>query len=382
VTPAPSSAYVHVPFCRKRCAYCDFTTYAGLLHLVGPYFDAVRTEISAERVRAGNRGFVPPLATVYFGGGTPSLVPEAELAGTMRALEDAFGVTPDMEATLEVNPGTLRPGAPEAWRRCGFNRASVGVQALRDPLLSALGRIHTALEAEEAFAALRRAGFENLSADLMLGLPGQTERDVVEAVDRVVSYGARHVSFYSLTVESGTPFALRYPEGRGLPGDEEERRLYDAALAALSRNGLEQYEISSTARPGWQCRHTLVYWEARPYYGFGAGAHAYTDGIRRGNLRGVAQYVASIARTGSAEESRETVDRQGEMAEVMFLGLRMNEGISREAFSKRFGCWPEDVFGEAVASLVRDGLLACRDGWIRPTRKGIDFSNVVSRAFL
>ncbi len=379
---APTSAYVHVPFCQQRCAYCDFNTYAGLLHLAGPYFDAVRAEIAAERARAGQAGDMPALETVYFGGGTPSLVPEAQLASTMRALSDAFGFAPGLEATLEVNPGTLRPGAAESWRACGFNRASVGVQALRDPLLAALDRIHTAAEAEEAFATLRSAGFENLSADLMLGLPGQTEADVVDAVDRVVSCGAGHVSFYSLTVEPGTPFALRYPDGRGLPGDDEERRLYDAALGELARNGLSQYEISSAARPGLRCRHNVVYWEARPYYGFGAGAFAYAAGVRRGNVVGVPAYIEAIGAEGAAEDSRETVDRAGEMAEVMILGLRMNDGVSRAEFQRRFGGTLDAAFGAAVRPLVAQGLLEDEDDRIRPTRKGIDFSNVVSRAFL
>jgi len=382
MTHAPTSAYVHVPFCMQRCAYCDFNTYAGQLHLVGLYFDAVRAEIYAERGRAAASGDSPRLRTVYFGGGTPSLAPEELLAAAMRDLSDVFGFAPDLEATLEVNPGTIRPGAPEVWRACGFNRASVGVQALRDPLLAALDRIHTATEAEDAFATLRRAGFSNLSADLMLALPGQTEIDVVDAVDRVVAFGAGHVSFYSLTVEPGTPFAARYPDGRGLPGDDEERRLYDAALGALARNGLAQYEISSAARPGLRCRHNVIYWEGRPYYGFGAGAFAYVDGVRRGNLPGIREYISAIERDGDAEDSRESVDRNGEMSEVMLLGLRMNDGVSRAEFLERFGEPLDGVFGAAVRRLVAEGLLEDRMGRILPTRKGIDFSNIVSRAFL
>lgn len=379
MTGAPSSAYVHVPFCQRRCAYCDFTTYAGILPLAGSYFDAVRREIALEREGVP---LPPALSTVYFGGGTPSLVPEREIAATMQSLSDAFGFSLDLEASIEVNPGTLRPGAAEVWRDSGINRVSVGVQALDDGLLASLDRIHTAEEAEAAFAELRRSGFVNLSADLMLGLAGQSVADVVDAVDRVVSFGAVHVSFYSLTVEPGTPFALRYPDGKGLPEDDEERALYEAALGALSRNGLAQYEISSAARPGCRCRHNQVYWEAKPYYGFGAGAHAYVGGIRRGNLAGVEAYIRAVLDDGSAEESRETIDRQEEMAEVMLLGLRMNDGVSRGEFASRFGVSVDAVFGERIQPLVREGLLDDSDGRIRPTRKGIDFSNAISRAFL
>ncbi len=377
----PSAAYVHVPFCAHRCGYCDFTTYAGLLPLVPAYFDAVRREIA--RAAPGLDAVrTAPLATVYFGGGTPSLVDEAELAATMRALDRAFGFATDLEATLEVNPGTLRRGAPEAWRAAGFNRASVGVQSFSDPLLRALDRIHTADEAEAALRVLARAGFRNLSVDLMLGLPGQAESDVVEAVDRAAALGAVHVSFYSLTVEEGTPFAARYPDGRGLPDDDEERRLYDAALSALARHGFAQYEISSAARPGFRCRHNLVYWSAEGYLGFGAGAHAYVDGVRRGNLPGIEAYIRALSADGSAVASRETVDADGAAAETMLLGLRMNDGVSRTAYAARFGESPEARFGHALAALVRDGLVSDDGDRIRPTRKGIDFSNVVSRAFL
>jgi oxygen-independent coproporphyrinogen-3 oxidase len=300
----------------------------------------------------------------------------------MNALSVAFGFADDLEASLEVNPGTLRPGAAETWLECGINRVSVGVQALDDRLLAALDRIHTASEAEDAFRTLRSAGFTNLSADLMLGLAGQTVADIVDAVDRVVSFGAVHVSFYSLSVEPGTPFDLRYPGGRGLPGDDEERAIYYAAIDALERNGLAQYEISSAAREGFMCRHNRVYWAAKPYYGFGAGAHSYVGGIRRGNLTGVEEYVQAVQARGEAEESRESIDRKEEMAEVMLLGLRMNEGVSRMEFFGRFGETLDEVFGERIHPLVEDGLLESGFDWVRPTRKGIDFSNVISRAFL
>ncbi|MCH4071546.1 radical SAM family heme chaperone HemW [Pseudoramibacter sp.] len=380
--------YVHIPFCQSKCRYCDFLSWPERNQAsVKNYFDALGREIAAYK-KPKDR----PVGTVYFGGGTPSAVDPRLIAQTAMALEEKFGFDfkdEKLEKTIEVNPKTVDEAQLKGYRELGFNRLSVGIQSLSAGLLKTLGRLHTAEEALAVLDMAEAAGFDNISADLMSGLPGQTLEDIDKAVARIAAYpSVRHISCYSLIIEPGTVFEKWQREGRlGLPSEKEERRMYHHLCRSLEARGFHQYEISNFARPGCASRHNSGYWDLTPYAGFGLGAASLSeqgptdqDGafFRRENTRDFETYLKNPSRSfeGHALPKREAE------GDFMFLGLRTAAGVRDEDFIKIFGESFKSIYKKEISTLIKENLIKADGSRIFLTRKGLDLANQVFMAFV
>ena len=388
--PRSLSLYVHVPFCETKCPYCDFNTYAGIEQMMPGYVDALAAEIE----RWGDTLARPAVTTIFLGGGTPSYLPANGLAAVLESVRRAFNVEPGAEATMEANPGDLRGDAPASLARLGLNRLSVGVQSLDDGLLSLLGRRHTAQDVQDAFRAVRRAGFDNVNLDLMYGLPHQSMAQWRATLDGVLALSPEHLSLYCLTLEDGTPMKQQVEAG-ALPEPDADLAadMYLLAEDALEREGYRHYEISNWARPGLESRHNLTYWRNGAYLGVGPGAHSYLGQWRFHNVASPREYVRRMASAPpegapswlSAEAiggfpvvgGVERVDDAAEMAETMMMGLRLDDGVSEAAFEGRFDWRLDAAFGETLAELTALGLLDRRDGVVRLTARGRLLGNEV-----
>lgn len=373
-----ASIYVHIPFCVRKCLYCDFASYEGKRPLFEPYVQALlcETRLAAER-HLGMR-----IPTIYFGGGTPNVCSPNLLASMLDEIRLGFMVDADAEISFEANPGVTphpRPlsakgrGEFPRLREAGFNRVSIGVQSLHDNELQRMGRVHTAEQAAEAFHEVRAAGFENVSVDLMYGIPGQTRESWRETLGQVIGLGPEHVSLYSLTVEEGTPFHRMQCEGRlELPGNDIEATMYEDAIEILTAAGFVHYEISNFARPGFECRHNITYWRNEPYLGFGAAATSYIGGARATSVADAEEYVRRVEAGESATESEECLTGRKKMGETMFLGLRMIQGVDRQ--NARYAR-AERAFAPEIQRLMERGLLESADGFLRLTRRGLFLAN-------
>jgi oxygen-independent coproporphyrinogen-3 oxidase len=376
----PLALYLHIPFCSSRCPYCDFNTYAGLESLREPYVAALVEEVR----RAGTARSRPPATTIFIGGGTPTVLSPALLKQIVEICHEAFDLARDAEITSEANPGTVDRARFAALREMGVNRLSMGVQSFEDAELRWLGRIHSAAEAEAAFASARAAGFHNINLDFIFGLPEQSLSAWVHTLKRAIALGPEHLSLYSLTVEPGTPLGNQVRRGL-IPGPDDDLAadLYLAASTTLEAAGYVQYEISNWARNDRVCQHNLTYWHNEPYLGFGAGAHSY-DGQRRWwNVLPIPAYIQRIEARDAPEAGGEIIERRLAMGETMMLGLRViREGVSDARFRERFGAGLEDVFASQIVRLVGDGLLESSPDRVRLTPRGRLLGNQVFAEFL
>jgi oxygen-independent coproporphyrinogen-3 oxidase len=370
------SLYLHIPFCQRRCTYCDFNTYEGLEPLFAPYVEAL-----AEEVRRTGRG--EPAATIFFGGGTPSILPASAIEKLLGACRDAFAVDPSAEISLEANPGTVDAVQLAALRRTGVNRLSFGVQSAHAGELALLGRLHSFPQAAEAVGMARAAGFDNLSLDLIYGLPEQSLADWAATLEAAVELAPDHVSAYCLTLEEGTPLFERVAAGQTPEPDPDlAAEMYELAGVTLAKAGLRHYEISNWARPGMECRHNLVYWRDGDYLGFGAGAHSHRDGRRWWNVLAPGEYVARVRGGGSPEAGGERLDPAQVMGEMMMLGLRLHEGVTADVFRAHFGRELAVVYEEELSELVAGGLLEWDGRRARLTARGRLLGNRVFARFL
>ncbi len=331
--------YIHIPFCIKKCAYCDFNSYSGIRDMSYSYGKAVRAEIKNSPYKNKK------IDTVYFGGGTPTCIDEKILIDILAAVREHFDLAEGAEITVECNPGTADFEKLLALRRAGFNRLSIGCQSADDKLLKKIGRIHTFKDFENCFFGARRAGFENISVDLMFGLPEHTAEIWRGTLRKVTELGPEHISAYSLKIEEGTPFFEMKSRGElSVPDDDANREMYDAAVEFLKDRGYFRYEISNFSKAGFESRHNLIYWTLGEYIGFGAGAHSFAGGRRFSNPLGVSDYIDFVSSGGRAEDSAETEPDIDMMCEFMFLGLRLDNGVSEREFKKRFGKNMREVF--------------------------------------
>jgi oxygen-independent coproporphyrinogen III oxidase len=392
----PLATYVHIPFCVRKCAYCDFVSFAGQPAAMHQrYGAALRREIGLAAAAAGAAEYPhaasgqPPLASVFFGGGTPTLLDGELLAGILDGIRDGFGLSPDCEVTLEANPGTVTADQLAACHRAGFNRISLGLQASQARLLRLLGRIHSYEDFLESVALAHQAGFKSINADILFGLPGQTLADVAETTRLILRLPIDHVSFYSLMLEEGTPMYDRYAEApEDLPDEDLEREQYHLISRLLREEGFDHYEISNAARPGRRCRHNLTYWQGLPYYGFGVAAHSYRHGVRCANTTDLATYLAAFETpdnpngAGAAARELEVIDVSAARKEMVLLGLRLLDGVSAQAFSDRFGCRLEDVFAAEIDRLAGRRLLIHDAAGIRLSPLGLDLANQAFQEFV
>lgn len=404
----PLELYIHIPFCARKCLYCDFLSFRTLARVHEEYVEQLIREIEA--VGPGCGGY--EAVTVFIGGGTPSVLEPELICRIMEALRRQFDVAPDAEISIEVNPGTLLYGKLGLYREAGINRVSMGLQSADNEELKYLGRIHSFEEFLKSYQSARMAGFDNISVDLMSGIPGQTLYSWKNTLKKVVMLKPEHISAYSLIIEEGTPFWDRYAgEGRGrkkqalgngaedpdrmgigrrqlpdLPDEETENHIYRMTRSYLAEQGYERYEISNYARAGCQCRHNTGYWTGAEYLGLGLGSSSYMAGFRFCNERDLKTYLSlDFKEEGWAERLHPQVQRltrQMKQEEFMFLGLRMTRGISEIDFVSAFGVKLDSVYGPVIEGLVKNGLLKREGTRISLTEWGMDVSNYVLSEFL
>ncbi|MGH7411639.1 MAG: radical SAM family heme chaperone HemW [Candidatus Methylomirabilis sp.] len=371
--PKPIGLYIHVPYCASRCHYCDFNTYRFDAAEAERYLQGLAQEIDlyagVEAVRDRR------VSSVFFGGGTPSILTASQIVGILERCRAGFVLEDGAEISLEANPGTVDLQKLRALKAGGVNRLSFGVQAVQDRLLLRIGRVHSAEEAEQAFWMAREAGFNSINLDLMFGLPDQSLDEWAESLRWAIRLNPEHLSIYGLIVEEGTRFHHEHRTGAlGLPDEETEAGMYRMAIELLEAAGFEHYEISNFARPGFRCRHNLVYWEHQEYVGLGPGAHSFLDGRRFYNELLPANYVRAIQERGTAVAGGEQLTPEALRSERLMLGLRLRAGLDLQTVKETLGV--EDLAAsDRVAGLLDDGLLGLKDGRLQITERGLLVAN-------
>ncbi len=385
-----TSIYLHIPFCTHRCAYCDFNTYAGQEGSIPAYVEALCREI---KIAGGTSPEVIPVHTIFFGGGTPSLLSPAQLGKILTALRQSFKVQPGAEISMEANPGTVSLGDLCALREMGINRLSFGVQSANTEELHMLERIHDFFQVIDAVAWARKAGFENLNLDVIYGLPEQKLETWQQTVHHVIDLKPDHISAYALSLEHGTPFGRWSKRGLIATADPDlAADMYEWVAEELASKKYMQYEISNWGAPLKQCQHNLQYWRGLPYLAFGAGAHGYANGYRYSNVLRIKTYIDRLMNPGparlpfpltSAVVNQHLQTPSEVRSEYMMTGLRLTlEGISRQDFEARFGTPIDECYGPRIAKLQETGLLEWADGHLRLTRRGRLLGNRVFLEFL
>ena len=403
--------YLHIPFCERKCAYCDFLSAPADLPVRISYIKKLQEEIAYYGAQYGEY----QVSSIFFGGGTPTILEGYQLAAILETVKEHFNITTDAEITVECNPGTLTAGKAEKLVQAGFNRLSMGLQSADDRELHLLGRIHNFAQFLESYDLARKAGFQNINVDLMSALPGQTLKSWQDTLQKVTALRPEHISAYSLIIEEGTPFYERFAEderireegghSRLLPEEDVERQMYELTETFLHTKGYERYEISNYAKPGYECRHNCGYWTRKDYLGLGLGASSLVEHQRFQNTSELKTYLEQeyssqcegqherIAETIQLQEETgltqtghhihiETLDKKSEMEEFMFLGLRLMAGISRQQFEDTFRVTLESVYGEVLRKLKGEQLIEEVAGYVRLTEHGIDVSNYVLAEFL
>lgn len=403
--------YLHIPFCERKCAYCDFLSAPADLPVRISYIKKLQEEIAYYGAQYGEY----QVSSIFFGGGTPTILEGYQLAAILETVKEHFNITTDAEITVECNPGTLTAGKAEKLVQAGFNRLSMGLQSADDRELQLLGRIHNFAQFLESYDLARKAGFQNINVDLMSALPGQTLKSWQDTLQKVTALCPEHISAYSLIIEEGTPFYERFAEDerireegghpRLLPEEDVERQMYELTETFLHTKGYERYEISNYAKPGYECRHNCGYWTRKDYLGLGLGAYSLVEHQRFQNTSELKTYLEQeyspqcegqherIAETIQLQEETgltqtghhihiETLDKKSEMEEFMFLGLRLMAGISRQQFEKKFQVTLNSVYGEVLRKLKGEQLIEEVAGYVRLTEHGIDVSNYVLAEFL
>ncbi len=364
--------YLHIPFCKQKCLYCDFNSYAGQENLMDEYCDALKREILSYSVGES-------VDTIYFGGGTPTLLGAERLADVLETLVSHFKVITDCEITAECNPGTIDAEGLSRLYSAGFNRLSIGLQSTDDAMIKRLGRIHSYQEFLECFQNAKRVGFANLSLDLMYGLPHQTREEWRGVLRTALKCNPKHLSCYGLKIEEGTPFATME---LALPSDDTMREMYDDCVEILREAGYERYEISNFAKPGYESRHNLKYWNYENFIGFGAGAYSCKDGERWSNFSGIAEYCRAVREKNSAIEEKVLLTREEQMSEFCFLGLRTEKGIGQDKFKKQFGQEITDVFGKILFKNLERKTMIYHEGRYRLAPEFFYVSNGVLADFV
>ncbi|MGN8754534.1 radical SAM family heme chaperone HemW [Blautia sp. HCP3S3_C12] len=371
---SPMEIYIHIPFCIRKCDYCDFLSGPS-----GPEEQADYVQALLREIQAVEEGEGRSVSSIFIGGGTPSVLDERLLGDILREIRNRFKMEEDAEITIEVNPGTANIGKLQAYREMGINRLSIGLQSPEDRELKILGRIHNYGQFLETYQEARTVGFDNINIDLMSAIPDQTYEGWVKNLRTVAELEPEHISAYSLIVEEGTPFAARK---LNLPDEDTEYNMYEATAQILKEYGFEQYEISNYARKGRECRHNVGYWTRQDYLGFGLGASSLYGKERFANTADMKKYLENSKNPEKIREKEPSLTREDEMAEFMFLGLRMTKGISKADFQRCFGCTIESVYGEVLEKYESMELLLEKDGRIFLSREGIHVSNSIMAEFL
>jgi oxygen-independent coproporphyrinogen-3 oxidase len=373
----PFAVYIHVPFCRQRCSYCSFVSYAGRESDIPVYTDAVIREMEMRPVAGAI------ITTIYFGGGTPSLLPIASVRLLLDTLHRLYPIASDAEITLEANPGTISQEYLQSLRQMGFNRLSIGVQSLDEAELKLLGRIHTTAEARTAVKQAQLAGFNNISLDLIYGIPGRSAKQWKAMLCEILLLGVQHLSIYGLTLEEGTPLYQSVECGDIVaPDNDTAAAEYEMASKMLSKAGLKQYEISNWALPGYESRHNTAYWQRTPYIGLGAAAHSFLDGQRIANTSALDEYLSCLTQGKLPAQAFEIIDSTTAIAEAVILGLRLNQGVLSDDIQAHFGIDLYCYFARAIEECISLGLLERNGNALRLTPRGRLLGNEVFWRFL
>ncbi len=362
--------YVHIPFCKQKCLYCDFVSFAGKENMTDQYLDALEREMA---IYKGEK-----IDTVFIGGGTPSVLSPGSITRLTDAIKNTFIIAPDAEYTMELNPGTVNKEKTDAIYKGGINRVSVGIQSFNDKELESIGRIHDSRTAINTVKELHEAGFGNISVDLMMSLPYQTEESFKENLRIAMSLPINHISVYSLIIEENTPIYNKYKSGEySEPDEETDRRLYKYTKEYLAKMGFSRYEISNYAREGYESKHNLKYWDCDEYIGVGLNAHSYVGNTRYYNTDDFQKYLS-----GDFCAGREILTKTDQMGEFMILGLRKCRGVNDGEFRKRFGESLFRVYGDIIDKFIKSGALERSGDYCYLTDYGMDISNTVMCEFL
>ena len=367
--------YIHIPFCVQKCVYCDFLSAPATRERQQAYLDALKREIVEEAKHYSDY----LIETVFFGGGTPSILEADDISGCLMLLREHYSVSEDVEITLEMNPGTVSREKLEGLKKAGVNRLSIGLQSAQNEELKLLGRIHTWEDFTQTYEMAREAGFTNINIDLMSALPGQNMKTWEDTLKKVLKLEPEHISAYSLIIEEGTVLYDKLEQYPPIPSEEEDRLMYQRTKQLLRENGFERYEISNYAKIGFESRHNTIYWVRKAYVGFGLGASSMVAGRRWSNTSEMADYLNVDV---DKKEELHALTKEECMEEYMFLGLRMMQGVSIQGFFECFGRRMEDVYGKIVEKWIKEGFLQKKGDRISLTDKGIDVSNVILADFL
>mgnify|MGYP001004450708 CR=1 FL=1 len=366
--------YIHIPFCKQKCFYCDFPSYPNMEDYWEPYIDALAQELilKAEEFKASY------VETVFIGGGTPSLIPAAFISRILDTVYLHYNISPGCECTIECNPGTLTDEKLKIYKDSGVNRLSIGLQACQDEILKALGRIHTFEDFLTSVKLARKHGFYNINADIIFGIPNQTFEQWKETVKQIITLDLAHVSCYSLLIEEGTVYGNMKKEGTIKEAEDElDRKMYHYAVDRFNAAGLYQYEISNFAKPHLRCRHNMNYWRRGEYLGVGAGAHSHYNGRRFANTSNIALYIKGVNSRKLILSEDINLSREDRLEESIFLGLRLNDGIDISELSREFGTDLESRISKKLQKFVSQNLIERSGTVIRLTEKGMDFANAV-----
>ncbi|MBI5179387.1 MAG: radical SAM family heme chaperone HemW [Nitrospinae bacterium] len=361
-----ASVYIHIPFCRSKCVYCDFASFAGMDHLMEPYISSLVTEI----------GHAHPMTadTLYIGGGTPSHLPASLLENVMGAFNNKFRLADGAEMTIEANPHSASREMLETAKKLGMNRLSIGIQSFNDRLLKTLGRPHTANDAVDTIAQARSAGFANISLDLIFGVPGQSAADLIADLEKAVALSPEHLSVYQLTLEEGTPLEEMVEKGKVMmPDDDEQLAMYESTVDFLKKAGYRQYEISNFAKPGKECRHNLAYWMGDEFAGFGSGAHSFTEGVRYANPDDPEDYIRDVTVGGESGVEILTDDKD-KIIDFLLMRLRLvDKALKFEEINSKFEIIFEEVYNSALKNIEKHGFATISNSGFQLTSKGLVF---------
>lgn len=370
--------YIHIPFCVHKCIYCDFLSAPADDDVKYAYTKALINEIR----NTADRQVKDKITSIFFGGGTPSVLPDCCIADILMAVRDCFDISDDAEITMECNPGTVNESRLSEYRAAGVNRLSFGLQSTDNNELKMLGRIHTFEQFVESFRLARNAGFNNINVDLMSAIPGQTEATLENTFDKVMALQPEHISVYSLILEDGTYLADNIDKFPPVPDEDEDRRMYHMTKERLHSAGYERYEISNYSRPGYECRHNLLYWNRGAYYGFGCSAAGFIGNERYSDIRDVKKYIELNGDIEKLHENIEILTKEDAMEEFMFLGLRKIAGVDVMDFQRRFGVPIENVYAKEIEHNIDKGLLIRQGDILKLTEYGIDICNTVMSDFI
>lgn len=369
--------YIHIPFCIKKCEYCDFVSYCNKKEYVPQYINALKKEIK------NNINKEYKITTIYIGGGTPSSIEENYIADIIETIklnmnEENLKDFENIEVTIEVNPGTVNKEKLQVYKKIGINRLSIGLQETHNELLKSIGRIHTYEEFIKTYNLARKIGFNNINVDLMIALPNQTIQDIKENLEKITKLNPEHISVYSLILEEGTPFYNKYNENKiKLPDEELERNMYWYVKNTLENNGYMHYEISNFSKKGFESKHNMNCWNQEEYLGFGVAAHSYNNKIRYSNTNSIEEYIKGSNKIIHEKQTLEDMQK-----EYMLLGLRKIEGINIQKFKNKFAQNPIFIFKEQLNKLVDEELIIVDGNEIKLTNKGLDLANIVWKEFV